>query len=97
MPSHNSPQQKKPAYLSLSFLVERVRVAPSESLSMLASDSPLLSEARESLLAPPLDAFLFLGVALALRLLRASLTLTLSFVSHSFSSDVSCSSDLGVV
>ncbi len=39
------------------FLAEGVGIAPSESLSVLASDSPLLSEAGESLLAQPWTLF----------------------------------------
>ena len=74
MSSHNSPRQKNPANVFLDFLAEGDGVAPSESLSVLASDSPSLSEAGESLMALPLDAPFFVGVALAFRLLRPFLT-----------------------
>ena len=79
----------------LDFLAEGVGVAPSESLSMLAPGSPSLSEAGESLLALPLDAPLFVGVALAFRCMRPCLAL--GFASLSCSSDELSSSSVGVL
>ena len=49
----------------LDFMAEGVGIAPSEWLSVLAYDSPLLSEGGESLLALPMGAPCFLRVALA--------------------------------